>query len=294
MLAAALSACVSTAQMPVQPAALPKAQTCADNAGWDDPTTARHIYGNTWYVGTCGITALLVTSPQGHVLVDAGTQASAPSVIKNIQTLGVDPRDVKVIVISHEHMDHAGGVAELQHATGARVLARGVAAEVLKSGKKDRRDPQFKEELEPVPAVENVEEITDNELIVVGDIKLQAHPTPAHTPGSTSWTWKSCESNRCLNMAYVDSLTAISDDDYRYSVPEIETRFRTTLATVADLQCDILITPHPGASNLWPRLERRSSEDRLIDAQACANYAQTATKKFEERLAKERGSAVAR
>jgi metallo-beta-lactamase class B len=268
---------------------LPAPNRCADDAGWNDPAVPRHVYGDTWYVGTCGITALLVTSPSGHVLVDAGTEVAAKQVEANIRALGFRVEDIRAIVGSHTHGDHAGGLAQLQRDSGARVYALRDAASVLASGRADRRDPQF-EALEPFPAVARVETIADGAHVRVGPIDLQAHATPGHTPGGTSWTWRECENGRCVDIAYVDSLTAISDDVFRYSDdaahPGVLAAFRNTLDTVAALPCDVLITPHPGASALWSRLPPDDAAP-LVDRGACRAYAATARSKLQQRLDKE-------
>ena len=263
---------------------------CADDAGWNDPSPSRHIHGNTWYVGTCGISALLITSPEGHVLVDGGTEKAAPLIEANIRAAGFSLQDVRYIVTSHEHHDHVGGVAQLQRDTGATVVAREPAASTLERGHSDRSDPQFKS-LDPFPPVASVRRITDGETLVLGPILLTAHATPGHAPGGTSWTWQSCESGHCLDMAYVDSLTAISDETYRFSDetahPGVVGTFRQTLASVAALPCDVLVTPHPSASKLWSRIGPQTNSP-LIDPQACQAYAAGASTRLDQRIEQER------
>jgi metallo-beta-lactamase class B len=269
----------------------PAPNRCADDAGWDDPAVPRHVYGNTWYVGTCGITALLLVSPQGAVLIDGTTAESAPAVERNIAALGVPLRAVRYILGSHEHSDHAGGIARLQRDTGAAVLARAPAAAVLARGRSDRGDPQSAV-LAPMPPVAKVETIEDGHVVRLGDaIALTAHATPGHAPGGTSWTWTECEGTRCLRMAYVDSLTAISDDAWRFgddkAHPGYVAAFHDTLATVAALPCDVLLTPHPAASAMWRRLPPDATQP-LADAGACKAYAAHGREGLEARLAKER------
>jgi metallo-beta-lactamase class B len=262
---------------------------CADDAGWNDPAVPRRIHGDTWYVGTCGISALLVTSPQGHVLIDGATPQAGKQIIANIRTLGFKPEDVRYIVFSHEHFDHVGGLAELQQATGAPVLARKPAVATIQRGASDRNDPQLLA-LEPFAAVANVQPITDDEVVKVGSLALQVVPTPGHTPGGTSWTWRSCEKNDCRQLVYADSLTAISDDEYRYSDdvahPGYVAAFRQTLARLADLPCDILITPHPSASQLWSRVGPGASQP-LVNTGGCKAYSETGRKRLDARLAEE-------
>lgn len=269
---------------------------CADDAGWDDPATPRRLYGNTWFVGTCGISALLVTSPEGHILIDGATPKSGERIVANIRALGFKPEDVRAIVFSHEHFDHIGGLAALQAATGAPVLARAPAVQTLERGASDRSDPQMLV-LEPFPAVAKVRTIADDEVVKVGPLRLQAVATPGHTAGGTSWTWRSCEGDACRQMVYADSVSAISDDAYRYSDeaahPGVVARFRDSLALISALDCDILITPHPSASHLWARTGPGASEP-LVDEGACRAYAKGGTERLDKRLADEAAAPAAK
>ena len=270
------------------------AKACADDAGWNDPATPLKVYGNTWYVGTCGISALLVTSDDGHILVDAATPQAGPQILANIRALGFKPEDVRAIVFSHEHFDHAGSLAELQRATGAPVYARAPAVGTLKRGVPDRTDPQL-EVAEPIAPVTDVVTLADDGVVRVGPLALQAVASPGHTPGGTSWTWRSCDGDDCRQMVYADSLTAISDDVYRYTDeaahPGYTAAFRATLARVAALDCDILVTPHPSASRLWTRIGPRANAP-LVDRDACRAYAQKATERLDKRLADEAATAA--
>ena len=262
---------------------------CAADARWNDPSPPRRVHGDTWFVGTCGISALLVTSPEGHVLVDGGTPQAGALILANIRAAGFDPVDVRAIVLSHEHFDHAGGLAALQAATGAPVLARAPAVDTLRRGASDRSDPQFLT-LEPFTAVADVQPIADDHVVAVGPLRLQAIPTPGHTPGGTSWTWRSCDGDDCRQLVYADSLTAIADDVYRYddeaAHPGVLAAFRATLDRVAALDCDILVTPHPSASRLWSRVGP-GADAPLVDTGACRAYADAARQRLDQRLADE-------
>ncbi len=265
---------------------------CRPNAKWTEPATPKKIYGNTYFVGTCGLSAMLVTSNEGHVLIDGDLEEDAPLIEAGIRALGFRLEDVRYVLNSHEHPDHAGGIARLARDTHATVAAREPAASALERGRGDRSDPQFLSS-KPFPPVANVRRIADGETIRVGTIALTAHATPGHTAGSTSWTWTSCEAERCLHIVYADSLTPISDDAFRFSDdaahPGVLAAFRQSAATIAALPCDILVTPHPDASNLWNRLGPAPTEP-LIDADACRRYAANASRQLDERLAKEKGT----
>ncbi|KRB04084.1 subclass B3 metallo-beta-lactamase [Lysobacter sp. Root690] len=260
---------------------------CSADPSWDEPTAPRHIYANTWYVGTCAISAILITSDAGHILIDGVTDKAAPRIEANIRALGFEPKDVRYIVSSHEHIDHVGGIARLQRDTGARVVAREPAATALERGHSDRGDPQFLS-VAKFPPVVSVQRIGDGETLRVGTVVLTAHATPGHTAGGTSWTWSSCDGATCRATVYADSVTPFSDKVYRYSDnAEMVAAFRNSLASIAGLPCEILLTPHPSASRLLERLDPASGI-ALVDIGACRAYAATGTEKLDARLSKER------
>ena len=282
---------------PIQPqAAFPDARTqgaalaaaCEGRDGWSDAAPPARIFGNTWYVGTCGIAVLLVTSPQGHVLIDGATEEAVPSILANIRALGFDPRDIRVIIGSHEHLDHMGGFAALQAATGAEVRVRAPARRALETGRTDADDPQrgLLPDMRPVRLGPT---LADDEIFSFGTIAMSSLPTPGHTSGGTSWTWRSCEGPNCASFAYVDSMTPVSRDDYRFSDhPERVAPFRATFARVNRMPCDILITPHPGFSNLFQRL---AGAEPLIDRDACRRLVHAMRTRLDARLASEAASA---
>jgi metallo-beta-lactamase class B len=261
------------------------AQSCEGRDGWSDAAPPARIFGNTYYVGTCGIAVLLVTSPNGHVLIDGATEEAVPSILANIRTLAFDPRDIRTIVGSHEHLDHMGGFAALQEATGADVRVRLPARAVVETGRTDTADPQYGiiDNMRPVAVGQTLQ---DNEIFSFGLLAMASLPTPGHTDGGPSWTWRSCECRNCATFAYVDSLTAVSRDGYRFTDhPERIAPFRTTFATVNRMPCDILVTPHPGFSNLFQRL---SGAEPLIDRDACRRLVRAMETRLDARLASER------
>ncbi len=287
--ATAPSAPAATVSTPSTAVELPAPTPCAEDAGWSDPTTPRHVYGNTWFVGTCSIGAFLITSKQGHVLIDAATAEAAPSIAANIRAAGFRVEDIKTILVTHEHNDHVGGVAELQKLSGARVLARPAAADALKAGISDRRDPQF-EVIGRFPPVANVQVQVDGEAVKLGPLLIDHLPNPGHTAGGSGWAWTSCEGETCRRIVYPDSVTAISDKSYRYlDHPEHVAAFRQTLATIAAQRCDILLTTHVQASDLLARLD---GQQPLVDADACKAYATRGLAVLEKRLADEKSGAV--
>jgi metallo-beta-lactamase class B len=268
-------------------------------AAWSAAQAPVRLFGNVYYVGTRGLSALLLTSSQGHVLLDAALASTAPALMANIRALGFKVEDIELIVNSHPHYDHAGGIAALQRASGATVAALPAVARVLETGIAGKDDPQYG--LSPaMEKVANVQRIRDGETLRVGEIAITAHETGGHTPGATTWSWQSCAvpsagQPRCLDFVYADSLNAVSADAFLFSrspdYPAAVADFEKGFAAVSALPCDVLVTPHPEATDLWGRLSKRTGDapDALVDAGACRRYAETRRTALAARLAREKG-----
>jgi metallo-beta-lactamase class B len=262
---------------------------CEQCDAWNRDQAPFQIFGNTYFVGVRGLSSVLVTSPDGHILIDGALPQSAPLIARHVEQLGFKMSDVKVILNSHVHYDHAGGIAELQKLSGAKVIASDIAAKVLRTGKVDRNDPQF-EVMKPYPGAKHVEVLGTRESVEVGKLQLRVIHTPGHTPGGTSWTWTSCEADRCLNVVYGDSLNAISDDSFKYSgdkrYPNAGSDLMASIAAISATPCDILVAAHPDFTGLLTLMDEQGKGDRsqLIDASACQRYAAAGKERFDKRL----------
>lgn len=265
----------------------------AGNPAWTEPVAPHVIYGNTYFVGTKGLTSVLITSPQGHVLIDGTLPQNAGLIEANIRKLGFRVEDIKLILNTHAHVDHAGAIATIAKDTGARVAASELGAKELMLGGKYPEDPQYGETASYAP-VPHVEVIADGRAAKAGTLSITAHYTPGHTPGSTTWTWTSCEGDRCLHMVYADSLGAFSAEGFRFSDPAHPERvrnYRHGIDLIAALPCDVLMTPHPGQSNFLERMASHDAgarPDPLFDTGACRAYATAGRKALDARLVKER------
>jgi metallo-beta-lactamase class B len=244
-------------------------------------------------VGPHGLSSILITSDAGHILIDSGLAESADQIAAHIRSLGFRIEDVKLIVNSHVHFDHAGGIAELQRLSGARVAASKWSADVMTSTGVGRNDPQFGV-IRPIALLKHVDVVSDGESLNVGPLMITAHSTPGHTPGGTSWTWKSCEANYCLNLVYADSLSAVSADGFKFGrseqYPTAIQDFKKSFAFLRSTPCDILLTTHPEASDLWGRLEARDKgkrPDPMVDGAACRNLADRVEQDLKKRIASE-------
>ena len=260
---------------------------------WTREQEPVRIYGNTYYVGTRGLSSVLVTSDEGHALIDGTLPENAQLIAANIRALGFRVEDVKLIVNSHAHSDHAGGIAELQRLSGATVAASAAGAAAMQRGRGGSDDPQF-EYGDTFPPIKKVEVVRDRQTLQAGSIEITVQYTPGHTPGSTSWTWQSCEGERCLNMVYADSLTPVSDDSFKFTgdkrYPTALQDFTRTSERIESLPCDVLFAAHPEFVELWERVARRDNgdENALIDPQACKRYAQAGRARLNERVSRER------
>lgn len=269
------------------PSAAPPTPDCPACAQWNAPHEPVQIFANTYWVGTAGLGAILITSDEGHVLIDGGLRESARPIAESIQTLGFELDDVRLILNSHAHYDHAGGIAALAAASAATVAASPASAPVLETGNAGPDDPQYGS-LFPLDPVGEVRVVADGETLRVGPLAVTAHFTPGHTPGGTTWSWRSCEGERCLDLVYADSQTPVSADGFFYTrnttYPDAVRDFERAHAVLDRLPCDIILTPHPGAAKVWERLEGGG----LVDPDGCRRYATAAREALAARVERER------
>jgi metallo-beta-lactamase class B len=282
-----LAACAPVG--PAQPVANSKfpsiKSACGERDGWSDPAPPSHVFGNVYMVGTCGITALLITTPSGHFLIDGATDEAAEGIADNIRKLGFDPKDIRYMLATHEHLDHAGGLAKLKAISSAKFATRDAARLGMESGLPLADDPQHG--IHPAfPGIKADLIIADGETLRLGNQALTVIATPGHTPGGTSYTWKSCEGTTCRQIVYADSLNAVSADAYRFSDhPAYVATLRSSMAKVEALErCDIMISPHPFQSEFFERL---AGEKPLVDPARCKQYVAAARERLDTRLAKE-------
>lgn len=285
----------SAAGRPVLKADRPK--ECESCAGWNAPHEPFRVFGNTYYVGVAGLSSVLVASDEGLLLLDGGLPQSAPLIDANIRRLGFRTEDVRLIVNSHAHFDHAGGIAALQRVSGAIVAASASGARALEAGEPPPDDPQsaFGKKANRFPPVKRVKVVADGETLRVGKLTVTAHLTPGHTPGSTTWTWRSCEGARCLEIVYADSLNPVSAPGFRFTGDaahfSITETFRRSISKVEGLPCDILLAVHPSFAGMEDKLERRKEQpgsEPFVDPTACRTYAADAAKRLDQRIADEK------
>jgi metallo-beta-lactamase class B len=245
--------------------ALPKWKTAIDNGGML-PREPFRIAGNLYYVGTRDVTSFLLTSPEGHVLLDGGYPGTAPLIMKNIATLGFRITNVKILLNSHAHFDHAGGLAALQKASGSELWVSEEDADIVASGGASDRNMAPVNLLiycgllkYPAPRVDH--RFRDGAKIRLGSITLTAHLTPGHTPGCTTWSFPVRDGNRELLAFSIGSLTLpmpTSMFDWKYDTT-LQNEFKRSFATLRSLPADIYLASHARSFSLKDKSQARAT-----------------------------------
>jgi metallo-beta-lactamase class B len=220
----------------------------ASRQGGQRPADPFRIAGNFYYVGANDVASFLITGPKGHILIDGGYPGTPPMIMASIHRLGFDIKDVKMLLNSEPHLDHAGGLAELQAASGAALWASEASAEAIASGGMDdiflgpfsflTYIPIFRY---PAARVDHL--VRDGETVRLGPIELTAHITPGHTPGCTTWSFPVRDAGRVLRVVHRCSLTlppSLSMGEY----PEVRADFEYTFRALRSLPVDIWVTAH--------------------------------------------------
>jgi len=262
---------------------LPPAQGYESREDWRRPIAPFAIADRTSYIGTEGLSAVLIRTDAGAVLIDGGLPQAADMLLAHMRTLGVAPSDLKLILHSHAHIDHAGPIAAIKRATGAQLVTNAESAVLLERGGFD--DLNFGDDMLFPPAhADRI--VMDGEVVELGGVAFTVHFTPGHTPGSMSWTWTDTKAGKPVRIAYVDSLSA---PGYKLvgnpRQPRIVDDYRRAFAEVRTLPCDLLLTPHPDASG-W-----KFGESVTPSTLSCRAYADRAEAAFDKTLKEQQAAA---
>ena len=258
------------------------AQNAEQRVAWNRPTPPFRMVGNVYYVGTEGLSAFLIAGPDGHVLIDGALPESAAVILANIRTLGFRPRDVRYLLLNHAHYDHAGGLAALKRATGAKLLVSAADAPDLRAGRTAGRP-----DLDGFPQVVPDGIVRDGERLRIGRTVLTANLTPGHTPGCTSWSTVS-GGERVL---FACSLTVAGQPlvkDSRESAAAGQ--FRRTFAKLRTMRVDVFLNFHPEFFDMaGKRAQLQAGDARaFVDPGELARQVARAEAGFREELARQR------
>jgi metallo-beta-lactamase class B len=247
------------------------------HAALNKPHKPFQVLGNTYYVGTAGLSSVLVVSDYGSVLIDGGLPESARQIASSIQALGFDLDSVKAILVTDAHAEHAGGIAELQRLTGAKVYAMRAAEAALLNGGPPKDDPEYGSKSASFPKLERVWIVQDDQLLGVGNVRVRALATPGHSPGGTSWSWDACDGSKCLPAVFSSSLVPAHDARYFKEHPDAKQSFEASFKRLEGTSCSLLFTPHPESAGGLERLEQAAGkEEALKNEGACKAYVQAA------------------
>jgi metallo-beta-lactamase class B len=240
------------------------------------------------YIGTEDLGIYLIKTRAGDILIDGGYEQTVPQILANLKTLGIDPKDIHILLNSHTHRDHAGGLAALKTITGAKLIASRVAAAELARG--GRNDPNFANTsiFPPVKADSIVE---DGGTVALGNVVLTAHLTPGHTKGCTTWTMPAHIAGKTYAALF---LCSVSAPGYKLvgnaAYPDIVADYRHSFAVLKTLPCELFLGAHASFYDMVAKraeMEKTGSPMAFVDPAGCRRYLDKAETAFDKAVAEQ-------
>ena len=269
----------------------PKDLLAAMLAKWNKPTEPFKMIGNVYYVGTDGLASYLITSTQGHILVDTVMPEATSQIKANIEKLGFKVTDIKYLLNTHAHIDHTGGLAEMKQASGAQLVAGEADKPLLEGGYYPGAQEETALNFPPVKVDRTVRE---GDKVTVGDVTLTARETPGHSPGCTSWAFsvKDGDATRSV-LIFCSGTVALNRLVTNPTHPGIVTDYRKTFARAKDMKVDVLLAPHPEMYRMQDKRAMLSdgAPNPFVNPGEFNAYAATLEKAFDDALAKQTAAA---
>jgi metallo-beta-lactamase class B len=258
-------------------------------ADWFEPFPAHKVAGNVYYVGSKDLATYLITTPEGHILINSGFERTVPLIQKSAESLGFKITDVKILLASHAHSDHVAGHAALQKLTGAKVYVMRGDDQVIASGGKGQY-LYTTSRWEPCK-VDRV--LEDRDEVKLGGVTLVARLTPGHTRGCTTWTWRVEEGGRKQDVVVIGSPNVnagyqlVNNKDY----PEIAADFAKTFEVLKGLPCDVFLGAHGGYYGMVERYEllKKGRADAFVNPTGYKEYVAQKEREFRRTLAAQQG-----
>lgn len=257
------------------------------NSPADEAFPPHKVVGNVYYVGSKELASYLITTPEGHLLINSGFEETVPLIRDAIEKLGFKPKDIKYLLASHAHSDHVAGHAASKELTGAKVLVMRGDAEVIASGGQGQY--LYKDSRWPACPVDRV--LDDGDEVKLGGTTLIARSTPGHTRGCTTWTWKIKDGATTYDVVVIGSPNVnpgyrlVDNKDY----PEIANDFAKTFKVLKSLPCDIFLGAHGEYYGMAAKYVRLNEEDNpFIDPKGYQEYVKVKEKAFEKTLAEQK------
>lgn len=254
------------------------ASAAQQNPGLQQAAEPFRIEGNLYSVGGSDVTSFLIVTPDGHVLIDGGYAEMAPLVVANVRKLGFRIEDVRFLLNSHAHLDHAGGLAALKKASGATFVASRADAPLLARG--GLRDPQFRDRF-PFPPIVPDRIVDDGDTVTLGGVELVARITPGHTPGCTTWT--TTAGRRSVAFLCSASVPAGYTLTTNRRYPNAVADYRRTFAVLRSLHPDIFLGSHGSFFDL----AGKTKGGNFVDPEGYKAFVEGSGRDFEERVASE-------
>lgn len=277
-------------RFPILLLAAAAAATAADSGPDNQPFPAHRIIANIYYVGASDITSYLITSPEGHFLINSGYEDTPPIIRDGIVKLGFKPADVRILLNGQAHFDHVAGQAALERMTGAKIYSSAREVAVLESGGK--ADPRWgREYTYPPVKVDHV--VRDLEKVTLGGVTLVAHMTPGHSIGCTTWTMRVAEGGKTYDVVFVGGTTINPGVEFvkHPTYPGIADDYARTFQTLRSLPCDIFLGAHGGYYGMkakYERMQAGAGVAAFVDPAGYRAFIDSSDKTFQERLAKEK------
>lgn len=257
---------------------------------WNQPVKPFKVIGNVYYVGATGVSSFLITTSEGHILLDSGFLETVPQIQENVAQLGFRFEDIKILLNSHAHYDHAGGMARLRELTRAKLMVSEGDVEQLARGGKD--DPNFGDRFlfQPVTVDRT---LSDGDTVKLGDVTLTARLTPGHTKGCTTWTMKVRDGAKLYDVAFVGSMSApgyklVGNDKYPNIAEDYERAFRV----LKSLPVDIFVAAHGWDFGLLEKMKLlgQSPQNPFIDPASYKQLLARTERQFREELKRQQAS----
>jgi metallo-beta-lactamase class B len=252
------------------------------------PIAPFRISDEITYVGTEDLGIYLIKTGAGDILIDAGYEQTVPQILANLRTIGVAPNNIRILLNSHSHVDHAGGLAALKTITGAKVVVSQAAAAELARGGRD--DPNFGN-ASIFPAVKADRIVGDGETVALGNVVLTAHLTPGHTKGCTTWTMPAHIHGKTYAALFLCSVTA---PGYKLvgnaAYPDIVADYRHSFALLKTLPCELYLDAHGRSYNMLKKraeMLKTGSETAFVDPAGCRRHLDAAEAAFEQAVAEQ-------
>ncbi len=255
--------------------------------GWNQPFKPFHIIGNIYYVGTSQLACFIIKTKSGLILLDTALQESAPIIRGNIEALGFNLKDVKIMLASHAHFDHVAGHADMKAATGAKVYAMKGDVEILESGGKKGFHP-----ISPFYKPVKVDKILkDRETVKLGGVAMTAHMVPGHTEGNTAWTMTVEENGKKYNVVFTGSMS-INPGVRMVKNPTwagVGDAYAKSFATLKTLPCDVFLGPHAPFFDMEEKVKKLGSQPNpFIDPNGLREFIEMNEKTYKEHIEQER------